>query len=157
MNHLHPFLQEAIQLSRTKMEANEGGPFGAVIAKGNQIIGRGWNRVTSAKDPTAHAEIEAIRQACQTLDSFSLEGCHIYSSCEPCPMCLAAIYWARLDKLIFAATREDAAQAGFDDALLYQQIALPLNQQSLSTQNSGRETAQAIFKQWIEKPNKISY
>jgi len=139
------------------MEAGEGGPFGAIIAKDNQIIGRGWNRVTSAKDPTAHAEIEAIRQACQTIDSFSLKGCRIYSSCEPCPMCLAAIYWARLDELIFAATREDAAQAGFDDRILYQQMSIPIDERSLPTKNSGRKIAQAVFKQWIKKIDKIHY
>jgi len=157
MNPIHPFLKEAIDLSRIKMQNGEGGPFGAIIARGDQIIARGWNRVTSAKDPTAHAEVEAIRKACQTLDSFSLKGCRIYSSCEPCPMCFAAIYWARLDEIIFAATHEDAAQAGFDDALLYQEISLPVGARSLPMQNSGRAFAQAVFKQWSEKSDKVKY
>ena len=151
------FLEEAIALANEKMNAGEGGPFGAVIVKNNQVVGRGWNRVTSKKDPTAHAEIEAIRRACKTLDTFSLEGCEIYSSCEPCPMCLTAIYWARLDALIFAATREDAADAGFDDVALYQQIALLPEQRSLFSKNVGRKQAQEIFKRWKEKEDKITY
>ena len=151
------FLEEAIALANEKMNAGEGGPFGAVIVKNNQVVGRGWNRVTSKKDPTAHAEIEAIRRACKTLDTFSLEGCEIYSSCEPCPMCLAAIYWARLDALIFAATREDAADAGFDDDVLYQQVALLPEQRSLLSKNVGRKQAQEVFKRWKEKEDKMMY
>ena len=121
----HTFLREAIRLSIESLDANQGGPFGAVIVRGDEIVGRGWNRVTTANDPTAHAEIVAIRDACKRLNTFSLAGCELYSSCEPCPMCLAAIYWSRLDSLVFAATRDDAADAGFDDALFYEELARP--------------------------------
>src|SRR5262245_29961376 len=124
------FLREAIRLSIDKMQANEGGPFGAVIVRDGQIIGRGWNRVTSTNDPTAHAEIVAIRDACSRLKTFSLAGCEIYSSCEPCPLCLAAIFWARLDRIFYAATCEDAAAAGFDDGILYRELALPVANRS---------------------------
>jgi guanine deaminase len=150
-------MREAIRLSREKMEAGEGGPFGAVIVKNDKVVGRGWNRVTSANDPTAHAEVEAIRDACETLGIFSLEGCEIYSSCEPCPMCLAAIYWARLDALYFAASRDDAADAGFDDALLYQEIEKPVQLRSIQTVQSLQTEARAVLDQWISNPNKQPY
>ncbi len=111
MPYSEPFLLEAIRLSEEKMELGEGGPFGAVVVKDGEIVGRGWNRVTTANDPTAHAEVEAIRQACANLGTFTLIGCDLYASCEPCPMCLSAIYWARLDTLYFAAGHDDAADA----------------------------------------------
>jgi guanine deaminase len=149
-----PFLREAIRLSKDKME---GGPFGAVVVREGNIVGRGWNRVTSANDPTAHAEVEAIRDACETLGIFSLEGCEIYSSCEPCPMCLAAIYWARLDALYFAASRDDAADAGFDDALLYEEIEKPVQLRSIQTVQSLQTEARAVLDQWISNPNKQPY
>src|SRR5262245_52971081 len=117
------FLREAIRLSLHGMDANEGGPFGAVVVRDQQIVGRGWNRVTSTNDPTAHAEVVAIRDACAQLKTFSLAGCVLYSSCEPCPLCLAAIYWSRLDHVYYAATCADAAAAGFDDYLFYQELA----------------------------------
>jgi guanine deaminase len=128
MNDHQAFMREAIALSRDNMHANHGGPFGAVVVKDGQIIGRGANRVTSAHDPTAHAEIEAIRETCRHLGDFHLRGCAIYTSCEPCPMCLAAIYWARLDKIFYANTQHDAASIDCDDAFLYEQIALPMDQ-----------------------------
>lgn len=151
------FLHEAIRLSKVKMEAGEGGPFGAVVVNDGVIVGRGWNRVTSANDPTAHAEVGAIREACTTLGTFSLEGCEIYTSCEPCPMCLAAIYWARLDALYFAATRDDAADAGFDDALLYEEIVKPVESRSIPTIQSLQDEARSVLEQWKKNPDKAPY
>ena len=151
------FLREAIRLSSEKMKAGEGGPFGAVIVKDGKIIGRGWNRVTSANDPTAHAEVEAIREACRSLETFSLEGCEIYASCEPCPMCLAAIYWARLDALYFAASRTDAANAGFDDALLYEEVPRPWESRILNTEMHLNREAQQVFEAWKQKSDRIDY
>jgi len=151
------FLREAIRLSKDKMEAGEGGPFGAVIVKDGKIIGRGWNRVTSSNDPTAHAEIMAIRDACTRLETFSLAGCEIYSSCEPCPMCLSAIYWARLDALYFAGSQTDAAAAGFDDALLYREVALDWNTRNLKSEQHLQSEAQAVFKRWNNKTDRIDY
>jgi len=157
MPYSEQFLCEAIRLSEEKMADGEGGPFGAVIVKGGEIIGRGWNRVTSANDPTAHAEVDAIRDACSTLGTFSLAGCEIYASCEPCPMCLSAIYWARLEALYFAASREDAADAGFDDALLYEEMPKDWTTRSLKTEQRLREKAQATFVLWKNKPDKTPY
>lgn len=151
------FLREAIRLSMVEVQAAEGGPFGAVIVKGDQIVGRGFNRVALANDPTAHAEIVAIRDACSRLGSFSLADCEIYSSCEPCPMCLAAIYWARLPRLHYAATRQDAAEAGFDDAHIYRQIALPPAARNLATQQALRTEALAAFEAWREKEDRVQY
>ena len=157
MPYTETFLYEAIRLSREKMEAGEGGPFGAVIVRDGKVIARGWNRVTSANDPTAHAEVEVIRNACRTLATFSLEGCELYASCEPCPMCLAAIYWARLDAVYYAASREDAAAAGFDDALLYEEIAKPAPLRIMPSEQHLRSDAQAVFRQWMEKPDRLPY
>ncbi len=157
MGYSEELLREALRLSREKMEAGEGGPFGAVVVKDGEIVGRGWNRVTSVKDPTAHAEIEAIRAACAALGSYSLAGCEIYSSCEPCPMCLSAIYWARLDALYFAASRADAAAAGFDDALIYDEMPRPWNSRSLKTERHLAGEAQAVFEAWKAKPDKTVY
>lgn len=151
------FLREAIRLSEEKMKTGEGGPFGAVIVKEGEIIGCGWNRVTSANDPTAHAEVMAIRDACSNLETFSLAGCEIYASCEPCPMCLAAIYWARLDALYFAAGHEDAASAGFDDALLYEEFSKPRNARMLKSEQHLQSAAQAVFEAWKGKDDKIPY
>ena len=150
-------MREAIRLSGEKMEAGEGGPFGAVIVKNGGIVGRGWNRVTSANDPTAHAEIEAIRDACTNLDIFSLAGCEIYSSCEPCPMCLAAIYWARLDTLYFAASRNDAANAGFDDVLIYDEISKPIMERKMRAEQHLQTAAQTVMASWRNKTNKKPY
>ncbi|NOX55082.1 MAG: nucleoside deaminase [Planctomycetes bacterium] len=151
------FLREAIRLSIEKMQAGEGGPFGAVVVRDGQIVGRGWNRVTSANDPTAHAEIVAIRAACRTLKTFRLNGCLLYSSCEPCPMCLAAIYWARIDSLWYAASRDDAARAGFDDAWIAEQIVRPPQEQSLSIRQALRDEAIAAFEAWLRKENRVEY
>jgi tRNA(Arg) A34 adenosine deaminase TadA len=150
-------LREAIRLSKEKMESGEGGPFGAVVVKDGTIIGRGWNRVTSANDPTAHAEIMAIRNACSNLDVFSLAGCEIYASCEPCPMCLSAIQWARLDALYFAASRTDAADAGFDDALLYEEVSKDWDDRRLQAEQHLTEEAQNVFNLWKNKPDRIDY
>lgn len=157
MPYQKTFLHEAIRLSEEKMKAGEGGPFGAVIVKDGEIIGHGWNRVTSANDPTAHAEIMAIRDACATLGTFSLEGCEIYASCEPCPMCLSAIYWARLDALYFAAGRDDAADAGFDDALLYKEMPLDWNDRTLKAEQHLHLEAQHVFTLWKNKTDRINY
>ena len=151
------FLREAIRLSEEKMHAGEGGPFGAVVVQAGKIVGRGWNRVTSTNDPTAHAEITAIRDACTRLNTFTLAGCDLYSSCEPCPMCLAAIYWARLEHLYFAATREDAAAAGFDDAHIYDQLPMPVAERSLPTTQLLREEAQVALGAWREMGGRIEY
>lgn len=157
MPYSEPFLREAIRLSQKKMEAGEGGPFGAVIVRDGEIVGRGWNRVTSANDPTAHAEVEAIRNACSNLGTFVLAGCEIYASCEPCPMCFAAIYWARLDALYFAASREDAADAGFDDALLYEEVSKPWEARVLKTEQHLQSEAQPIFSLWKNNLGRINY
>ena len=147
----------AAQLALSKMRAQAGGPFGAVICRQGEVIAEGWNQVTSSNDPTAHAEIVAIRRACQHLGSFNLSGCSIYTSCEPCPMCLAAIYWARIDKIYYANSKEQAASIGFDDEFLYQEIALPLQQRSLPTEQIPSPIAQQAFDEWRDKPDKIAY
>lgn len=152
------YIREAIALSLKGMERNDGGPFGCVIVKNGEIVGRGNNRVTSTNDPTAHAEVVAIREACQRLGSFQLDGCTLYTSCEPCPMCLGAIYWARPDRIVFAATREDAAKAGFDDQLIYDELPLPPEQRRIPTHaRLLRNEAQAVFHAWTEKPDKTTY
>lgn len=154
---LHPALAHAIDLSISGVEENLGGPFGAVIMRGDEIIASGQNRVTSSADPTAHAEIVAIRAACAALGTHTLAGCEIFSSCEPCPMCLAAIHWARLDRLTFAAGREDAAQSGFDDELLYRELVLPIERRSTPTVQMGREAALVAFQRWDAKEDRIPY
>lgn len=154
---VHRFMSRAIELSRRHMDAGEGGPFGAVIVKGGEVVGEGWNRVTSSHDPTAHAEVVAIREACARLGAFELRGCEIFSSCEPCPMCLAAIYWARLDRLWFANGREDAAAIQFDDAWLYREVALPAEARSLPATQLMRREALEVFRAWDEKADKIRY
>ena len=157
MNREMAFMREAIRLSRQGMLNNEGGPFGCVIVKGEEIIGRGWNQVTSLHDPTAHAEVVAIRDACIRLNSFQLEGCEIYTSCEPCPMCMGAIYWARPAKVYFGNTRADAAAAGFDDSFIYTELALPVNERQITTTNMGGEEARVVFKEWMDKQDKTVY
>jgi tRNA(Arg) A34 adenosine deaminase TadA len=150
-------MREAIRLSLEKMRAGQGGPFGAVIVRDGEIIARGWNQVTSANDPTAHAEVVAIRAACQRLGTFRLDGCEIYASCEPCPMCLSAIYWARLGRLCFAATRQDAADAGFDDDFIYREIPKPPGERALPTTQVLRAAALAAFAEWKAKGDKTPY
>jgi tRNA(Arg) A34 adenosine deaminase TadA/CheY-like chemotaxis protein len=151
------FMRRAIDLSQQKMDENCGGPFGAVIVKGGKIIGEGWNCVTSTNDPTAHAEMVAIRAAAAANKNFKLEGCEIYTSCEPCPMCLSAIYWARIDKIFYANLREDAERIGFDDAFLYAEVALPENKRSLPAYRLLREEAKIVFENWQKKQDKTAY
>lgn len=150
-------MKAAIELSKENMCNNKGGPFGAVITRGDKIIGRGWNCVTSANDPTAHAEVQAIRDACKNLNNFDLTGCEIYTSCEPCPMCLSAIYWARLEKIYYANTSKDAANINFDDAFLYTEISKPIDQRKIPLQQIMHKEALAVFQLWTEKENKILY
>ena len=150
-------MRAAIRLSREKMRRNDGGPFGAVVVRRGKIVGRGWNRVTSTNDPTAHAEIMAIRDACRRLKTFQLDGCELYASCEPCPMCLAAIYWARLGKIFYANTRRDAAAIGFDDDLIYREVSRPLSRRKVLMQQLLRKDALKVFAEWRKKPDKIRY
>lgn len=150
------FLKLAIELAKENVK-NGGGPFGAVIVKDGEIIAKGTNRVTSNNDPTAHAEIVAIRQACEVLNDFQLIDCIIYSSCEPCPMCLGAIYWARPKKLVFAANKFDAANAGFDDSLIYDEIKLPYGDRLLETVNLRIDESLQPFMLWVSENNKIIY
>ena len=151
------FMREAIRLSLENVESGNGGPFGAVVVKNGEIIARGVNNVTSHNDPTAHAEVTAIRNACKKLNSFQLEGCEIYTSCEPCPMCLGAIYWARPDKIYFANTKQDAAAIDFDDQFIYEEIELPYPERKLPTEQLLREEALVAFKKWSESDQKIEY
>jgi guanine deaminase len=151
------FMRRAIELARSGMENGRGGPFGCVIAKDGQVVGEGYNCVTSTNDPTAHAEIVAIRDACKTLNTFQLDGCSVYTSCEPCPMCLGAIYWARPSAIFFAGTRADAAAAGFDDELFYSEIEKPNDRRSLRMAGLLREEAQEVFNRWQNKSDKIEY
>jgi len=150
-------MRRAIALSLEMMRSGKGGPFGAVVARDGKIIAEGFNQVTSNNDPTAHAEVVAIRLACQALDTFDLTGCEIFTSCEPCPMCLSAIYWARLDKIYFANDRHDAAAIGFRDDFLYHEIPLPLEQRAIPTLPLLRAEGQAAFKEWDLKPDKVKY
>ena len=149
-------MREAIKLSAESVRSG-GGPFGAVIVRNGEIIARGENRVTVCNDPTAHAEVSAIREAAARLGTYDLSGCEIYSSCEPCPMCLGAIYWARLDKLYYAGTRADAANVGFDDAHIYEELPLDPSQRELPTESLLREEAQIVFEAWAEKADKKEY
>lgn len=151
------FMEEAIRLSFEKSFAEEGGPFGAVIVKNNEIIARGWNRVLVNNDPTCHAEMEAIRAACSKLNDYSLQGCTIYINCEPCPMCLAALYWAGIEKIYYAASRKDAAAIGFADDFIYNEISLPPSERKLPMQQDMSADAVAVFEKWNALENKIIY
>ena len=151
------FMQEAIRLSREKSLEGQGGPFGAVIVKNNKIIARGWNQVLRRNDPTCHAEMVAIRAASRKLRDYRLAGCSIYVNCEPCPMCLAALYWAGIDRIYFAATREDAADLGFADDFLYRELLLPPEQRKIPVEQSMRTEALAVFQQWAALEIKIIY
>jgi guanine deaminase len=150
-------VREAIQLSLKSVRENLGGPFGAVIVKDRVVVGRGWNQVTTTNDPTAHAEVVAIREACRALNTFHLEGCTIYASCEPCPMCLAAIFWARINGIFFSATRQDAAWAGFDDELFYAELNCPVDQRLVNSVQLCRDDALNVLREWREKPDKVAY
>jgi tRNA(Arg) A34 adenosine deaminase TadA len=151
------FLLEAVRLSGENIRAGKGGPFGSVIVRAGSVVARGTNLVTSANDPTAHAEIVAIREACRTLGTFRLDECDLYSSCEPCPMCLGAIYWARLRTVFFANTRRDAARIGFDDEFLYKEIPLTHNDRKLPITHIKLEEAEEIFREWEMMEHKIRY
>jgi guanine deaminase len=151
------FMQEAIDLAKQNLKLKNGGPFGAVVVKDGKIIGRGVNSVTSQNDPTAHAEVNAIREACAVINNFQLDDCEIYSSCEPCPMCLGAIYWARPRKFYYAATREDAAKAGFDDSEIYREIQLPIQSRKIPSEQLMEMEANQIFQTWIDLEHKTEY
>lgn len=151
------FMREAIRLSVETMRSGKGGPFGAVIVKDGQIIARGFNRVTETNDPTAHAEVIAIREAAQTLKTFDLSGCQLYTSCEPCPMCLGAVYWSHLDGMYYANSKHDAAAIGFDDHFIYEELGRPPGQRRLQSQQLLRDEAQAAFQEWATNPDKQVY
>ncbi len=150
-------MREAIRLSLAKMRRGAGGPFGAVLVRDGQILARGWNRVTSTHDPTAHAEVVAIRAAGRRLRRFHLEDCELYTSCEPCPMCLAAIYWARVRRVFYANTRHDAARIGFDDDWIHREVARPLRRRALPMEQVLRDEALAALQEWERKADKVPY
>jgi len=151
------FMRRAIELSQQNVQSNNGGPFGAVVVKNGKIIGEGANQVLATNDPSAHAEVVAIRAACRALNAFQLSGCEIYASCEPCPMCMGLIYWSRPDRVYYANTAADAARIGFDDAKIYRELAMPAAERSLPLQQLMRDEALSAFKSWEEKPDKIQY
>lgn len=151
------FLTRAIELSNEGMKQGEGGPFGAVIVQNGKIIAEGFNRVIATSDPTAHAEVVAIRRACETLGRFDLSDCELYTSCEPCPMCLGAIYWARPKKVYYANTRFDAAAIEFDDSFIYDEIAAPMNKRTIPFEHVPSGDAHAVFDKWAKKADKTPY
>lgn len=151
------FLKKAIALAQKTMQAGKGGPFGALVVKDGRIVARGYNQVSTKADPTLHAEVDAIRKACKKLGSFELTGCVLYSSCEPCPMCLGATYWAHLDALYFAADKFMAAKHGFDDKFIYDEIALPLEKRTIKTARIPLDEAEAPFNAWDQKTDKTLY
>jgi len=152
-----PFLSHAARLSAEHMRSGTGGPFGAVIVKDGAVIAEGWNEVTTAFDPTGHAEVVAIRRACTKLKTFDLSGATLYSSCEPCPMCLGATYWARISRLVFANSRKDAADIGFDDSLIYDEIPKALEDRLIPTTHLPLAEARAVFDEWAAKTDKVEY
>lgn len=151
------YMREALRLAREGMRQNKGGPFGAVIVCEGKVVGKGQNCVTSVNDPTAHAEIQAIRDACHNLDVFQLQACEIYCTCEPCPMCLAAIYWARIAKIYYAANQDDAAAIDFNDQHIYQQFNKHITQRDIKSVSLLREEGLLLFKEWALKENKVQY
>ncbi len=150
-------MRAAIRISIAKMRANCGGPFGAVVVRQGKIVGRGWNQVTSTNDPTAHAEVAAIRDACRRLKTFQLDDCELYTSCEPCPMCLAAIYWARFRKVYYGNTRKDAARIEFDDDFIYREVARPIGRRKIPMKSLLRSEALVAFHEWQGKADKVRY
>jgi len=150
-------MRQAIDLALSNVDKNNGGPFGAVVVRDGVIIGKGTNLVTSTNDPTAHAEIVAIREAAKKIGSFELQDCEIYTSCEPCPMCLGAIYWSRIGKLYYAATKDDAAKANFDDSFIYKEFALPKDQRSIPSLQLMRDDAVKVFEAWSDSEDKVTY
>jgi tRNA(Arg) A34 adenosine deaminase TadA len=153
----NPFMQEAITMSRHSIQAGLGGPFGAVVVKDGKIIAKAHNQVTSSNDPTAHAEVVAIREACKALKTFQLTGCEIYTSCEPCPMCMGAIYWARPDRVYYGNTKVDAAKIGFDDQFIYEELEIPIADRKLSMTQLMQKEALEVFQEWEEKTDKVEY
>lgn len=151
------YMHLAITAARENIDSGRGGPFGAVIVRDGVVLAVAGNRVTSSNDPTAHAEVVAIREACKVAESFDLSGCEIYASCEPCPMCLGAIMWARIDKLYYAADRHDAADAGFDDEIFYRELNLPIEKRYLQPTQIMQHDAKLVFEKWIESEDKIPY
>ena len=151
------FMQEAIERAVENVRTGRGGPFGAIVVKDGRVIATGTNSVTSANDPTAHAEVIAIREACRALGTFQLTGCEIYTSCEPCPMCLGAIYWARPDRVYFAATASDAAEAGFDDSFIYEELKHPHRERKIPFEPMMREAGLEPFREWARKGDRIRY
>lgn len=156
MNH-EDFMLRAIALSRKEMRADQGGPFAAIVVKDGEIVGEGWNQVTSRCDPTAHAEIVAIRSACDALQTHSLAGATIYATCEPCPMCLAAIYWAHISRIYYANTTADAEAIGFDDGAFYRELASPADERSVPRVRLLAEEARAVFDEWAQKDDRVHY
>jgi tRNA(Arg) A34 adenosine deaminase TadA len=150
-------MREAIRISRETLRHNHGGPFGAVVVQRGKIVGRGHNRVTSTNDPTAHAEVVAIRDACKRLKTFRLDNCDLYTSCEPCPMCLSAIYWARLRRVFYGNTRRDAARIAFDDDAIYREVARPISRRKIQMKQLLRAEAMKVFTEWKAKPDKVPY
>jgi tRNA(Arg) A34 adenosine deaminase TadA len=151
------YMKEAVNAALEGIRKNEGGPFGCVIVKDGKIVGRGYNKVTSTNDPTAHGEVMAIRDACKNLNSFQLDGCELYTSCEPCPMCLGAIYWARLDKVYYGCSQADAAHIGFDDQFIYDEIPLPYNERKIPFIQLAQDIAMEPFHEWHTKEDKTKY
>jgi guanine deaminase len=151
------FMEEAVRLSRKHMDLGQGGPFGCVVVKEGQIVGRGWNNVLASNDPTAHAEVTAIRDACRNLGTYQLTGCDLYTSCEPCPMCMGAIYWARPDRVFYANTRHDAADTGFDDSFIYDELKKSLPERNIPMIPLDNTKAIAVFKLWAAKEDKEIY
>lgn len=151
------FMRETIRLATENVEQNNGGPFAAIIVRNKEIVATGVNRVTSILDPTAHAEIVAIRNACSKLGSFQLSGCELYTSCEPCPMCLGAIYWARPDRIYYGASREDASAADFDDEFIYRELSLPADKRSISMQQILGKESRKVFDEWLHNPDRKPY
>ncbi len=156
-DHDLQFMHRAIELAQRSIDANDGGPFGCVVVKNGEIIAEGNNRVTSTNDPTAHAEVVAIRNACEKLGSFQLEDCVIYTSCEPCPMCLGAIYWARPKAIFYACDKADAAKIGFDDKFIYDEIERPIGERHIKTESILREEGLQVFDNWAKKADKLEY
>lgn len=151
------FLREAIDIAEAGVRAGAGGPFGALVVREGRVLGRGSNRVLVAHDPSAHAEVVAIRAACAALDDFALAGCTLYASCEPCPMCLGAIHWARIARVVYACDRREAARAGFDDERLHAQFALPPERRGLRLERLELEGARRPFELWLAKPDRVPY
>lgn len=156
-NKHETFMQRAIELARNGMDSGAGGPFGCVVVKDNEIIAEGWNKVTSTNDPTAHAEVTAIRRACEKLGSFQLDDCVIYTSCEPCPMCLGAIYWARPKAVYYGCNKADAAAIAFDDQFIYDEIDAPIESRTIPFKQIAQNNALEVFKAWAEKVDKTEY